>query len=71
MVHFKDDVYPDILQWAPVNVISVEDCLDDWGDMDEEQICIRDPNGEFGACFVSKRFLISGGDQDHMVQGVQ
>ena len=51
----KDDSSPDILQWAPVNVISVSDCQDDWGSqMSEAQICIRDDNGEFGACFVSK-----------------
>ena len=56
LLYFKDDPSPDILQWAPVNVISEEDCQDDWFGMGEEQICIRDPNGEFGACFVSTQY---------------
>ena len=54
-----DEFAPDILQWAPVNVISVSDCQDDWGSsMQEQHICIRDDNGEFGGCFVSDLFGI-------------
>ena len=48
-----DDNFPDILQFAPVNVIRVEDCQDDFSYIDEQHICIRDPTGEQGACFVS------------------
>ena len=44
---------PDILQFAPANVISLEDCQQDWSFMEEQHICIRDPNGEQGICGVS------------------
>ena len=44
---------PDILQFAPANVISLEDCQQDWSFMEEQHICIRDPNGEQGICAVS------------------
>ena len=47
------DFAPDILQFAPVNVISNEDCRDDWNWMTRLYICIRDDSGEQGACFVS------------------
>ena len=48
-----DDFSPDILQFAPVNVISTEDCQEDWIWMNDLYICIRDDSGEQGACFVS------------------
>ena len=48
-----DTESPDILQFAPVNVISVEDCLDYFPHVDEQHICMRDPNGEQGPCYVS------------------
>ena len=41
-----DDFSPDILQFAPVNVISTADCQDDWGWMNDLYICIRDDSGE-------------------------
>ena len=51
-----DDFSPDILQFAPVNVISTAYCQDDWGWMNDLYICIRDDSGEQGACFVSDLF---------------
>ena len=56
IVDRDDDDLPDILQFAPVNVISVEDCQDDFSFINEQHICIRDPTGEHGACFVSSIF---------------
>ena len=45
--------YPDILQFAAVNVISTEDCQDDWDFMNDLYICTRDDSGQQGPCFVS------------------
>ena len=59
IVDRDDDDLPDILQSAPVNVISVEDCQDDFSFNDEQHICIRDPTGEHGAGFVSSVFTSS------------
>ena len=50
---YVPDGLPDILQFAPANVISLEDCQQDWSFMEEQHICIRDPNGEQGICPVS------------------
>ena len=50
---YVSDGFPDILQFAPANVISVEDCQQDWDAQEEQHICIRDPNGEVGVCGVS------------------
>ena len=46
---------PDILQFAAVNVISVEDCQDDWGSsISDQHICLRsDGDVDGSACFVS------------------
>ena len=44
---------PDILQFAPANVISLEDCQQDWDFIEEQHICFRDPNAEQGICGVS------------------
>ena len=52
------DSAPDILQFAPVNVISVEDCQDDWLRVSEQNICNRDDNGEISGCRVTYMLLI-------------
>ena len=50
---FSTDNSPDILQFAPVNVISTADCQDDWGWINDLYICVRDDSGQQGGCFVS------------------
>ena len=57
MICVPDDTSPDVLQFAPVNVISTADCQDDWSWMNDLYICIRDDSGQQGACFVSILYL--------------
>ena len=57
--YMKAGTYPNILQFAPVDVISVEDCQDDWSEVSELQICIRDDSGQHGACFVREHYLMA------------
>ena len=52
-LHYIPVALPDILQFAPANVISLEDCQQDWSFMEEQHICIWDPNEEHGICGVS------------------
>ena len=55
---YVPDGVPDILQFAPANVISLEDCQQDWSFMEEQHICIKDPNGEQGVCSVSYKTIL-------------